>query len=67
MMKNLYDCFMEKDCDMIEINPLITTKDGALMCADSKVTLDSNAAFRQKDLADAEELTQQNERECHAK
>ena len=67
MMKNLYDCFIERDCDMIEINPLITTKDGVLMCADSKVSLDSNAAFRQKDLADAEDLTQQNERECHAK
>lgn len=57
-MKGLYDVFVEKDCDMIEINPLITTKDGKLMCADSKVTLDSNAAFRQKDLADAEDVTQ---------
>lgn len=43
---------------MIEINPLITTKEGQLMCADSKVTLDSNAAYRQKDLAAAEDLTQ---------
>jgi succinyl-CoA synthetase beta subunit len=57
-MKGLYDVFVEKDCDMIEINPLITTKDGKLMCADSKVTIDSNAAFRQKDLADAEDVTQ---------
>jgi succinyl-CoA synthetase beta subunit len=51
---------------MIEINPLITTKEGTLMCADSKVTVDSNAAFRQKDLAEQEDMTQQNERECHA-
>ena len=31
---------MEKDCDMVEINPLITTKDGKVMAADSKVTID---------------------------
>lgn len=65
-MKNLYECFMEKDCDMVEINPLITTKCGQVMAADSKVTLDSNAAFRQKDLADSEDKTQQNDREAHA-
>jgi len=37
---------MAKDCDMVEINPLVLTKDGKVLCADSKVTLDSNAAFR---------------------
>ena len=57
LMKSLYDCFMEKDCDMVEINPLITTKEGVVMAADSKVTIDSNAAFRQKDLAEAEDET----------
>jgi succinyl-CoA synthetase beta subunit len=67
LMKSLYDCFMEKDCDMVEINPLITTKDGKVMCADSKVTVDENAAFRQKDLADSEDQTQQNAKEAHAK
>ena len=66
LMKALYDVFMEKDCDLIEINPLITTKDGELMAADSKVTVDSNAAFRQKDLAEAEDKTQQNDRERRA-
>ena len=46
LMKGLYDCFIDKDCDMVEINPLITTKDGKVMAADSKVTIDSNAGFR---------------------
>lgn len=46
LMKSLYDCFMERDCDMVEINPLITTKDGKVMAADSKVTIDGNAGFR---------------------
>jgi succinyl-CoA synthetase beta subunit len=66
LMKAVYDAFMEKDCDLIEINPLITTKDGTVMAADSKVTVDSNAAFRQKDLAEAEDKTQMNEREMLA-
>lgn len=66
LMKSLYDCFMERDCDMVEINPLITTKEGQVMAADSKVTIDSNASFRQKELADQEDHTQQNAREHHA-
>jgi succinyl-CoA synthetase beta subunit len=37
---------MEKDCDMIEINPLVLTKSGVVMAADSKVTIDGNAEFR---------------------
>jgi len=45
-MKNLYDCFLERDCDMIEINPLVLTKQGQVLAADSKVTVDDNAAFR---------------------
>jgi len=58
---------MDKDCDMIEINPLITSKDGKVMCADSKITLDDNAAFRQKELAASEDQTQSNAKETHAK
>jgi succinyl-CoA synthetase beta subunit len=46
MMKNIYDCFIEKDCDMIEINPLVLTKQGKVLAADSKITIDDNAAFR---------------------
>jgi len=46
MFKNLYDCFMERDCDLIEINPLVITKSGKVLAADSKITIDDNAAFR---------------------
>ena len=56
-MKSLYDCFFANDADMIEINPLITTKDGTVMAADSKVTIDGNASFRQKAHRDAEDKT----------
>jgi succinyl-CoA synthetase beta subunit len=57
LMKSLYDCFIDKDCDMIEINPLVTTKDGRVVAADSKVTIDSNAAFRQNELKEMEDIT----------
>ena len=66
LMKSLYDCFMAKDCDMVEINPLITTKDGTVMAADSKVTVDGNAGFRQQDLRDMEDTTQANAKEVQA-
>jgi len=51
LFQKLYQCFNEKDCDMIEVNPLVLTKQGVVMCADSKVTIDTNALYRQKDLA----------------
>lgn len=46
MFKHLYDCFLDKDCDLIEINPLVLTKDGEVIAADSKVVIDDNARFR---------------------
>ena len=63
LMKHLYDLFFEKDCDLIEINPLVLTDDSEVMAADSKITVDSNAAFRQKDLKAEEDTTQQNYKE----
>jgi len=55
LMKSMYDCFWDNDCDMIEINPLVTTKEGKVLAADSKVTLDSNAGYRQKAHAESED------------
>lgn len=63
LMKHLYDCFMEKDCDLIEINPLVLTADGNVVAADSKITIDDNAVFRQKDLKAEEDTTQLNYKE----
>ena len=67
MLTKIYECFMAKDADMVEINPLVLTNDGKVLAADSKVTIDSNATFRQKDLAAQEDKTQDNARERHAK
>jgi len=46
LFNKIYECFMAKDCDMVEINPLVLTSDGRVLCADSKVTIDSNALYR---------------------
>ena len=67
LFQSILNCFMKKDCDMVEINPLVLTKDGRVLCADSKVTIDSNALYRQKDLAEQEDKTQGNEKESIAK
>ena len=48
---------------MIEINPLVLTSDGTVMAADSKITIDDNAAFRQKELKKEEDTSQDNEKE----
>ncbi len=48
MLGNLVRAFIERDCSMIEINPLVVTKDNRVLAADAKVNFDDNAAFRQK-------------------
>ena len=46
MFTKIYECFQKRDCDMVEINPLVLTKEGEILAADSKITIDSNALFR---------------------
>jgi succinyl-CoA synthetase beta subunit len=46
LLKHVYDCFIEKDCDLIEINPLVLTTDGKVLAADAKITIDDNARYR---------------------
>ena len=46
LLRALYRCYVEGDCDLAEINPLILTTDGRVHALDAKVTLDDNAAFR---------------------
>lgn len=67
MFKHIFDCFVERDCDMIEINPLVVTKGGQVMAADSKITIDDNATFRQQELKSEEDTSQHNYKERIAK
>ena len=50
LAKQLYEAFVALDCSMLEINPLVETKDGKLLVLDSKMSFDSNALFRHPDL-----------------
>ena len=52
VLLRLYRAFVELDCDLVEVNPLILTGDGDVVALDSKVSLDSNGFFRHKDFED---------------
>merc|ERR1712039_879633 len=67
LISNLYKCFIECDCTMLEINPLATLKDGRVLVCDSKVGFDDNAEFRQKAIHSQRDLTQENPIEVEAK
>ena len=66
VMKGLYEMFVECDASLVEINPLVTTKQGGLVALDGKLNFDDNALFRHKEFADMRDLTQENEREAQA-
>lgn len=58
--------FQEKDLSLLEINPLIVTKEGSLVCLDGKINVDENALFRQPQLRTMRDSTQEDERETRA-
>jgi succinyl-CoA synthetase beta subunit len=63
----LYDCYIEGDADLVEINPLVLTTAGEVRALDAKVTLDDDAAFRHPEWAEIENLGELSERERLAK
>ncbi|MFM8749327.1 ADP-forming succinate--CoA ligase subunit beta [Rhabdaerophilum sp.] len=62
----LYRAFVEKDMAMLEINPLIITKDGKLKCLDAKIGFDSNALYRHPDVMELRDLTEEDHKEIEA-
>jgi succinyl-CoA synthetase beta subunit len=58
--------FKERDLALIEVNPLVITSEGKLHCLDAKIGVDSNALFRQPQLRDMHDPSQEDEREAHA-
>jgi succinyl-CoA synthetase beta subunit len=58
--------FEDKDLALIEVNPLVITTEGNLHCLDAKIGVDSNALFRQKQLQEMHDPSQEDEREAHA-
>jgi succinyl-CoA synthetase beta subunit len=62
----LYQAFTAKDMSMLEINPLVVTKDGHLRCLDAKISFDSNALYRHPDVVALRDLTEEDEKEIEA-
>lgn len=65
-IQNLYKAFMEKDATQIEINPLSETSDHQVLCMDAKFGFDDNADFRQKEIFDLRDTTQEDADEVKA-
>jgi succinyl-CoA synthetase beta subunit len=66
MMQALYRAFDDCDCSIAEINPLILTKEGAVMALDAKMNFDANALFRHKEILALRDLNEEDPREVEA-
>ncbi|MDQ2092092.1 ADP-forming succinate--CoA ligase subunit beta [Marimonas arenosa] len=66
LMGTLYKMFVEKDMEMLEINPLIVTDAGDLKCLDAKMGFDGNAIYRHADIAELRDVTEEDPKELEA-
>jgi succinyl-CoA synthetase beta subunit len=64
--EGLYNLYMQTDCTIAEINPLVTTKDGKVLALDAKLNFDDNALFRHPDIAAYRDLSEESEKEIEA-
>ena len=66
LFQGLYEAFVNEDCSLVEINPLVLTGDGRVIALDSKITIDDNALFRHKDTLDLRDLDEEDPAETEA-
>ena len=66
LFMGLAKLFEELDCSLLEINPLVITTDGDVHCLDAKMNIDGNAMYRQKQLSEMHDPSQEDEREAQA-
>ena len=66
LVKALYKILIEKDASLIEINPLIITKKGNLLCLDAKMNFDDNAIFRRPEILELRDLNEEDPKEIEA-
>ena len=64
--KGCYTCFMETDCSLVEINPMILTADGHVAALDAKFNFDDNALYRHKDIVEMRDLLEENPQDIEA-
>jgi succinyl-CoA synthetase beta subunit len=67
LMTNLYKLFVDKDCSLAEINPLVVTADGKLLALDAKLNFDDNALYRHKDIQELQDKEQEEPLEIQAR
>ncbi len=66
LFQGLYEAFVNEDCSLVEINPLVLTGDGRVIALDSKITIDDNALFRHKDTLALRDLDEEDPSETEA-
>ena len=66
LVTKLYQFYWDKDCAMVEVNPLLVTKEGKLLALDAKVSFDDNALFRHPDVVALRDLNEEDAKEIEA-
>ena len=66
LMQKIYKMFVENDLSLVEINPLVVTEEGKLICLDAKIQVDDSALYRQPELNESRDDSQEDERELKA-
>lgn len=66
LLKAMVRLYLEKDCSLVEINPLVETEEGNLLCLDAKVNFDDNALFRHPETAALRDIAEEDEKEYKA-
>ena len=66
LMSTLYNLFVDKDMEMLEVNPLIVSGSGNLKCLDAKMGFDGNATYRHADIAELRDTTEEDPKELEA-
>ena len=66
LVSSIVKLYLEKDCSLVEINPLVETMSGELLCLDAKVNFDDNALFRHPELAELRDIGEEDEKEYRA-
>ena len=67
LLSGLAKMFVEKDLALLEINPLVVTKQGDLLCLDAKINIDDNALYRHPELVALRDISQEDKREVRAR
>ena len=66
VLNSLYQVFVDNDCTLVEVNPLIVTGDGGLVALDAKITVDDDSLFRRQSLRELRDVSQEDELEAQA-